>query len=36
LGWIHLQRKSYSLAASQFKQAIDAEPESPVFKYHLA
>jgi Flp pilus assembly protein TadD len=36
LGWIHLKRESYSLAATQFRQAVEARPEMGTFKYHLA
>ena len=36
LGWIHLKRESYSLAATQFQQAIEANPKLGTFKYHLA
>jgi len=36
LGWVHLKRKSYSLAISQFRQALEGRPEDPVIQYHLA
>ncbi len=36
LGWVHYKRKSYSLAISQFKQALDNRPGDPVIQYHLA
>ena len=36
LGWVHYKRKSYSLAITQFKQALDNRPDDPVIQYHLA
>ena len=36
LGWIHLKRESYSLAATQFRQAVEVQPKLGTFKYHLA
>lgn len=36
LGWVHYKRKSYSLAISQFKQALETRPGDPVIQYHLA
>lgn len=36
LGWVHYKRKSYALAISQFKQALDNRPDDPIIQYHLA
>jgi tetratricopeptide (TPR) repeat protein len=36
LGWIHYKRQSYSLAESQFEQALTPNPDDPVINYHLA
>ena len=36
LGWIHYKRQSYSLAQSQFEQALTPNPDDPVINYHLA
>ncbi len=36
LGWVHYKRKSYSLAISQFKQALVNSQDNPVIRYHLA
>ncbi len=36
LGWVHYKRKSYSLAISQFKQALENRANDPVIQYHLA
>lgn len=36
LGWVHYKRKSYSLAISQFVQALERRPEDPSIRYHLA
>jgi tetratricopeptide (TPR) repeat protein len=36
LGWVHFKRKSYSLAISQFSQALENRPDDPVILYHLA
>jgi tetratricopeptide (TPR) repeat protein len=36
LGWVHYKRQSYSLAISQFRQALDNRPDDPIIQYHLA
>ena len=36
LGWIHYKRTSYSLARNEFAQAVEKQPDTPVFRYHLA
>ncbi|MBW1637408.1 MAG: tetratricopeptide repeat protein, partial [Deltaproteobacteria bacterium] len=36
LGWVHYKRKSYSLATSQFQQALEKRPDDPTILYHLA
>ncbi|MFH0781455.1 MAG: tetratricopeptide repeat protein [Pseudomonadota bacterium] len=36
LGWVHYKRSSYSLAITQFKQALENRPEDPTIRYHLA
>ncbi len=36
LGWVHYQRKSYPLAITQFRLALDKKPDDPVIQYHLA
>ncbi|TKB24938.1 tetratricopeptide repeat protein [Desulfopila sp. IMCC35006] len=36
LGWVHYKRKSYSLAISQFRQALETSPDNPTIQYHLA
>ncbi len=36
LGYVHLQRQSYSLAISQFEVAMQKNPEEPMFAFHLA
>ena len=36
LGWVHYKRKSYSLAITQFRQALDKRPDDPIIQYHLA
>jgi tetratricopeptide (TPR) repeat protein len=36
LGWVHYKRKSYSLAITQFRQALQGRPDDPVIQYHLA
>jgi len=36
LGWVHYKRQSYSLAATQFQQALKVNQDDPVINYHLA
>ncbi len=36
LGWVHYQRKSYPLAITQFRLALDKKPDDPIIQYHLA
>jgi tetratricopeptide (TPR) repeat protein len=36
LGWVHYKRESYSLARNEFAQAVEKQPDMPVFRYHLA
>ena len=36
LGWVHYKRESYSLARNEFMQAVEKQPDMPVFRYHLA
>ena len=36
LGYVHLQRQSFSLALAQFQQAISAKPGDPLITFHLA
>lgn len=36
LGWVHYKRGSYSLAISQFKQALEHRPEDATIRFHLA
>ncbi|OQX20007.1 MAG: hypothetical protein BWK76_02790 [Desulfobulbaceae bacterium A2] len=36
LGWVHYKRNSYTLARSEFEQAVALRPEAPIFSYHLA
>ena len=36
LGWVHLKRKSYGLATSQFLQALEVRENDPTILYHLA
>ena len=36
LGWVHYKRKSYGLARNEFAQAVEKQPDMPVFRYHLA
>ena len=36
LGWVHYKRESYSLAISQFRQALEKRADDPVLLYHLA
>lgn len=36
LGWVHYKRKSYPLAITQFKQALEKRPDNPTINYHLA
>ena len=36
LGYVHLQRQSYSLALAQFQQALSAKPGDPLITFHLA
>jgi tetratricopeptide (TPR) repeat protein len=36
LGWVHYKRGSYSLAISQFKQALEHNPEDSTIRFHLA
>lgn len=36
LGYVHLQRQSYSLALAQFQQALINKPGDPLITYHLA
>ncbi len=36
LGWVHLKRKSYSLAESQFEHAVSLKNDDPTLLYHLA
>ena len=36
LGWVHYKRNSYSLAITQFRQALELSPGDPVVQYHLA
>lgn len=36
LGWVHYQRKSYSLAIPQYEQALQVQPQNGVIRYHLA
>jgi hypothetical protein len=33
---VHYKRKSYSLAVSQFHQALEKRPDDPIIFYHLA
>ena len=35
-GWVHYKRKSYGLARNAFEQAVEKQPNAPVFRYHLA
>jgi len=34
LGWIYLRQGTYLLARQYLKQAVDAQPDSPLFRYH--
>jgi Flp pilus assembly protein TadD len=36
LGLVHYKRKSYTLAAAQFQQALSTQPDDPIINYHLA
>jgi Flp pilus assembly protein TadD len=36
LGYVHYLRGSYSLALTQFRQAVEQRPDYPTFRYHLA
>ncbi len=36
LGWVHYKRGSYSLARSEFMQAVQKQEDMPVLRYHLA
>ncbi len=36
LGWVYYKKANYSLAQSEFQQALRASPKSPLFLYHLA
>ncbi len=36
LGWIHYKRASYSLALTQFSQAVEGLPNNGTVRYHLA
>ena len=36
LGFVHLKRGSYPLAASQFQQALGNKPDDPLITFHLA
>ena len=36
LGWVHYQRKSYTLAIPQFELALVTRPNDPIITYHLA
>ena len=36
LGWVHYKRGSFSLARNEFVQAVEKQPDMPVFLYHLA
>lgn len=36
LGWVHYKRNSFSLAITQFKQALENSPNDPNIRYHLA
>ena len=36
LGWVHYKRKAYSLAISQFNQALEGLQDNPVIQYHLS
>ena len=36
LGWVYFKRKSYDLALSQFKYAVNERPDQPSFRYYLA
>jgi tetratricopeptide (TPR) repeat protein len=36
LGWVHYQRRSYSLAIAQFEHALRSQPDNPIWSYHLA
>ena len=36
LGWVHYKRKSFPLAITQFKQALESSPDDPNIRYHLA
>lgn len=36
LGWVHYKRNAFDLAISQFKQALEMNPNNPTISYHLA
>ncbi len=36
LGWVHYQRRSYSLALTQFELALEKLPDNATITYHLA
>ncbi len=36
LGWVHYRRGSYTLAKTQFEQALKNAPDDPTIGYHLA
>ncbi len=36
LGWVHYKRNSYSLALSEFEQALDKRPGDPIILFHQA
>jgi len=36
LGWVHYKRGSFSLARSEFTQAVLKQEEMPILRYHLA
>ena len=36
LGWVHYKRKAYSLAISQFNQALESMHDNPIIQYHLS
>jgi predicted Zn-dependent protease len=36
MGMVHYKRKSFGLARNEFVQAVEQQPEVPVFRYHLA
>jgi Flp pilus assembly protein TadD len=36
LGWVHYKRGSFSLARSEFMQAVAKDENMPILRYHLA